>query len=68
MVELLPGNRDIQAVQVHEVKGHHIARMMNLGKNDFLRNIVLQFPSLNATFQGSPQRIGDDLLRGLVSR
>ena len=62
VVELLSGNRDLQAVQVHEVEGHHIARMMNLRKDDFLANIVIQLPSLNATFQGSPQGVGNDLL------
>ena len=59
---------DPQSVQDDEVEGDHVSRMMHLRKVDFLLNPVLQFPLLNAPFQGSANRIGDPHLAWLAGR
>jgi len=71
-VVVLPSlNRDPQLVQDHEVKGDHVARMMNLRESDFLFDAILQLPLLNSPLQRAPHRTGDHDLpcaagRGIV--
>jgi hypothetical protein len=55
-------NRNLQSIQIDEVKSDHVARMMNLGEVDFLLHPVLQLPSLNSPLQRPSNRIGDPQL------
>lgn len=52
-------NRHAQGVQVDEVEGDHIPRMMHLGKLDLLRDAVLELPFLHPPLQRPPNGIGD---------
>ena len=52
VVKLFSLHRDAQAVQVHEVKGHHITGPMNLREHNFLLNVMLESPLVDATLQG----------------
>jgi len=58
VVKLLSLHRDAQAVQVHEVKGHHITGSMNLREHNFLLYVMLESPFVYTTFQGSSQGVG----------
>ncbi len=55
-------DRDPQSIQIDEVESDHVARMVNLAEVDFLLHPVLQLPSLNASLQRPPNRIGDPQL------
>ena len=61
-------NRDPQSIQNDEVESKHVARMMNLGKVDFLLHPVLQLPSLNSPLQRPANRIGDRQLALVLGR
>ncbi len=58
-------DRDTQAIQIHEVERDHIARMMHLGKRDFLLNPVVEPPFLHPPLQRPPDRIRDRSLARL---
>lgn len=52
-------DRHAQCVQVDEVEGDHIPRMMHLGKLDLLRDAVVELPFLHPPLQRPPNGIGD---------
>ncbi len=59
VIELLRVDCDLQAVQIDKVKRDHIAGVMNLGEDDFLVDVMLQFPLLNTPLQSASERIGN---------
>src|SRR5688572_4559966 len=67
VLKLLPLDRDAQAVQVHEVKGHQRTGPMNLREHNFLLYIMLESPLMNPTFQDSSQRVGYRQLRRIAT-
>ncbi|MDH5626142.1 MAG: hypothetical protein OEY21_08545 [Nitrospira sp.] len=63
VIETLAAESNLQAIHDHEVKGQHIARVVNLRELDLLLDILLQLPTLDASFQCSANRIADARLR-----
>jgi hypothetical protein len=55
---LLP-DRNVQLIHDDEVECDHVARMMLLGKNDFLLDTMLQLPLLDTPFESATNRVSD---------
>lgn len=57
-------NRHAQCIQVDEIEGDHIPRMMHLGKLHLLQDAVIELPFLHPPFQRPPNAIRDRPLAG----
>lgn len=57
VIEGPTADREAQAIQIHEVEGDHIPRVMHLGKRDFPLDPVVELPFLHPPLQRPPDRI-----------
>ena len=49
---------NVQRIHHDEVKGDHVARMVNLREHDLLLHPVLELPTPHSPLEGSPDRVG----------
>jgi hypothetical protein len=59
MVKWLTSESDTEFIQIDEVKGQHVSRMMNLREGDFLRDVLVDFPRPDSSFERAANIRGD---------